>query len=65
VLAAIDEAMYIYRQLARTNPESFADSRATSLRTQAMILSALGRSAEATAARDEATAASASAKSRR
>ena len=58
-LPAIDEAVSIYRQLARNNPEYPADMHAASLRTQATILSVLGRSAEAKAARDEATAVSA------
>ena len=55
-LAAIEEAVTIRRELARTRPAVFASRYASSLKTQAMILSALGRSAEAQAARDEAAA---------
>jgi hypothetical protein len=57
-LAAIEEAVTIRRELARARPTVFASSYVSSLRTRAMILSALGRSAEAQAARDEAAASS-------
>jgi hypothetical protein len=55
-LAAIEEAVTIRRKLVRTRPTVFASRYASSLKTQAVILSALGRSAEAQAARDEAAA---------
>ena len=53
-LAAIEKAVTIRRELARTRPTVFASRYASSLKTQAMILSALERSAEAQAVRDEA-----------
>jgi hypothetical protein len=52
----IEEAVTIRRELAHTRPTIFASRYASSLKTPAMILSALGRSAEAQAARDEAAA---------
>ena len=55
-LAAIEQAVTIRRELARTRPTVFASRYASSRKTQAMVLSALGRSAEAQAARDEAAA---------
>ena len=53
-LAAIEEAVTIYRRLTRARPAAFAGRLANSLKCQAAILSALGRDAEAKAARDEA-----------
>jgi hypothetical protein len=53
-LAAIQEAVTTYRDLARTRPTVFASSYARSLQTQGTVLSALGRDAEAKAVRSEA-----------
>ncbi len=55
-LAAVEEAVMAYRDLARTRPAVFASKYVSSLEVQALILSALGRSAEAQAARKEAAA---------
>jgi hypothetical protein len=55
-LAAIEEAVTSYGELARALPGVFADWYANSLENLAEILSALGREAEARVARDKAAA---------
>jgi hypothetical protein len=53
-LTVIEEAVTAYRQLAEALPAVFGSKYADSLENQALILSALGREADAQAARDEA-----------
>jgi hypothetical protein len=55
-LAVIEETITIRRGLASARPAVLAVRYAISLRMQAMILSELGRSAEAQAARHQAAA---------
>ena len=56
-LAAIEEAVAIYRQLAGARPAAFLADLTTSLYNLANILSLLNRDAEASAVRHEADAA--------
>jgi hypothetical protein len=56
-LAAIEEAVAIYRQLAGARPAAFLADLTTSLYNLANILSLLNRGAEASAIRNEADAA--------
>ena len=55
-MAVIEEAVTIRRELDAALPGVFADRYANSLENQATVLSALGREAEARAARDKAAA---------
>ena len=55
-LAAIEEAVTAYRQLARPHPKEFLPDLATSLNSQSVCLSALGRREAALAAIEEAVA---------
>ena len=56
-LAAIDEAVSAYRQLAATRPDTFLPNLAVSLNNQSNRLSQLGRREDALAAADEAVSA--------
>ena len=53
-LAAIEEAVTIRRELARTHPDAFLSNLAASLNNQAVFLSELGRREDARAAIEEA-----------
>jgi hypothetical protein len=45
-LAAIEEAVHIYRALAQREPAAFTEDLRNARQTQAAVLDALGRSAE-------------------
>jgi hypothetical protein len=55
-MATIEEAVTVYQELAGLGPAVVAGMLRNSLNVRAQILSALGRSAEAQAVRDEAAA---------
>jgi tetratricopeptide (TPR) repeat protein len=55
-LAAIEEAVTTYRQLAAARPDAFLPDLAMSIRNRAHILRALGRDPEAVQAQAEADA---------
>jgi hypothetical protein len=53
-LAAIEEAVTTYRELAQARPDAFLPNLATSLNNLASVLTSLGRTGEANAAQAEA-----------